>query len=261
MDAKEYLPMFSQEESHWWYVGMRSMVRSLLPPADLPRAPLALDAGCGTGFNLGWLREVYGARAVGLDFSQHALEFCKTRGERELMAADVAALPLREGTFDMVGCFDVLVNVPTATARSRAVADFHRVLKPGGLLLIRVAAFEWLRSSHDEALWTHHRYGSRELRSELENAGFQNVRITFANTLLFPGAVLWRMLKKAGIAPAGSDVGPLSRGNSVVNGLLKGVFALECRLLQASGSLPFGLSLIALARKEPRRAVSHHPSA
>ncbi len=150
----------------------------------------------------------------------------------------------------MVTCLDVLTHIQTEGARTRALREFHRVLQPGGSLFVRVAAFEWLRSSHDEALLTHHRYSRQELRAAVVAAGFEPLRVTFANFLLFPVAAAWRILKKAGLAPSGSDVDRRSRGVGWMNSLLRSLLEFEGWILRVSGaSLPFGLSIIVVARK------------
>lgn len=239
--------MYEEEDHHWWYVGMRAVVLSLLPPASLPVNPRTLDAGCGTGYNMGWFRQHYGALVTGIDCSPQGLDFCRRRGEHVLVRSDAASLPFSSSTFDLVVSFDVLTHLRDEPARAAALREFLRVLKPGGRLLLRVAAYEWLRSSHDDAVMTHHRYGRKELRDAVESSGFRPLRLTSANTLLFPPAVLWRMLKKAGLASAGSDVGSKTRGGKL-NQVMASLLKIEAAILRR-GSLNFGLSIFLLAAK------------
>jgi SAM-dependent methyltransferase len=164
--------------------------------------------------------------------------------------ADAASLPLSQDAFDLVVSFDVLSHLKDGPARAAALGEFLRVLKPGGRLLIRVAAYEWLRSSHDAVIMTHHRYGRRELRDAVVHAGFRPLRLTSANTILFPAAVLWRMLKKAGLAPAGSDVRARTRGAGPLNRALASVLRLEAAMLRSNKfGFGFGLSVFILAAK------------
>ncbi len=250
MNEREYLHMYSEEESHWWYSGMRSIVLALLPPASVQAQGLLLDAGCGTGYNLLWLRDRYGARAVGLDLYALALTLSRARGQPHLVRGDTCSLPFQSGQFDLVTALDVVSHVKGAEARVLALREFHRVLKRGGTILVRVAAFEWLRSSHDDEILTRHRYSRRELRSAMERAGFELKRLTYANSLLFPAAAAWRFLKKARLAPAGSDVRAATRGPKWINSGLRRILELEASFLRKPGStLPVGLSLIAVARK------------
>jgi SAM-dependent methyltransferase len=250
MNPAEYAHMYREEERHWWYLGMRRIVLSILQPALLPEFPRVLDAGCGTGFNLGWLRQHYGARVTGVDVSPHGLSFSRSRGEASLVRGDVSGLPFRPASFDLVTVFDVLSHVAGEEPRRRALVELMRVLTPGGSLLIRVAAHEWLRSSHDNEILTQHRYCERELREAVSMAGFSVTRSTYANAILFPAAVIWRLFKKTGLAPAGSDVRPATRGPRGINRALLEVLQWEAVLLRRPHfRFPTGLSLFVLARK------------
>ena len=67
----------------------------------------------------------------------------------------------------------------------------HRVLKPGGFLFIRVPAFMWLWSSHDEELQVRYRYQREELSKKLADAG---VNVHAVNAACGPGGygmILW----------------------------------------------------------------------
>ncbi len=248
MEDQEYLHMYDEEVFHWWYEGMRAITLKVLPPESLPSSPVVLDAGCGTGYNISWLQRQYGAGVTGLDFSPRALEFCRRRGAQDLVRADIASIPLAGNIFDLILCFDVLTHLKDAPARARALQEFLRVLKPGGCLLLRVPAYRFLRSGHDEAVMAYHRYSLRELKMVAGNAGFEIVRLTGANTLLFPVAVIWRTMKKIGLAPDGSDVRSTTRGKSGLNQILTSILQFEASILGRS-DFGFGLSIFLLARK------------
>ena len=248
MEEKEYLYMYEEEERHWWYAGMRSIVLSLMPPASVPARPRVLDAGCGTGYNIGWLKRHYGAVVTGLDISPHALNFCRSRGQPALVRADAASLPFHANIYDLVISFDVLINLKDEMARASALREFQRVLNPGGRLLVRVPAYKFLQSAHDDAVMGYHRYGRRELGRAVSAAGFRPLRLTCANTLLFPVAFAWRMLKKAGFAPGGSDVGSRTRGGDSVNRATTSILNFEAAVLRRM-NFKFGLSIFLLAEK------------
>ena len=98
------------------------------------------------------------------------------------------------------------------------------------------------------AVMANHRYGRGELGAAAASAGFRVLRLTGANTILFPVAFVWRMMKKIGLAPGGSDVRSTTRGNQGFNRVLACVLEFEAAILRRH-NFPFGLSLFLLARK------------
>jgi ubiquinone/menaquinone biosynthesis C-methylase UbiE len=243
MDPREYEIMYRAEQSHWWYQGMAAITRSILEIFYAPGSGLAiLDAGCGTGAGLLFLSR-YGS-VTGLDVSPYALSFCSERGCTQVTGASVMALPFRAATFDLVTSFDILYF--EGIHDETALMETARVLRPGGRLLMRVPAFDWLRGTHDAKVSTAHRYTSRELAGKLAKCGFEIEFISYANMILFPLALLKRFFERWRLAPQQDsditvDVGPFS-------GLLRGCLVLESRLIRL-WRLPFGLSVVAMVKK------------
>jgi len=253
MQEEDFTYLYALEESFWWFAGMREITSVLLDPV-LPPAQdrLILDAGCGTGGMLSWLARFAGrGRVVGIDVVPSALKFCRERHHTHLAQASATHLPFADSTFDLVTSFDVLVQLPGEGADEQAIREMSRVLRPGGVAFVRVAAYEWMRSGHDEALGTQRRYTLGALTERMEGAGFSIVRATYANTLLLPAAALRRLvLKRVGLADSGSDVKPLAPRLQWLNPMLQSVLHAEARLLrQRNMRLPFGLSAIAIGRK------------
>ena len=241
MDPKEYEIMYRCEQSHWWYQGMAAITRSLLRDLGMHGCLRILDAGCGTGAGLIFLAQ-YGS-ATGIDISGHALRFCAVRGLAELAQASVMALPFRERIFDLVTSLDILYfrGIHDRTALEEA----ERVLRPGGRLLIRVPAFDWLRGIHDMRVSTAHRYTSRELVNKLKSSGFEVEYISYANMFLFPLAVFKRFFEKWLFARTDCD---LEVNVGILSGLFRRCLVLESRFIP-KWRFPFGLSLVAVGRK------------
>jgi ubiquinone/menaquinone biosynthesis C-methylase UbiE len=252
MDADEFRHLHALEEQFWWFAGMRAITAALLDPLcpPVPRRTV-LDAGCGTGVNLAWLkRYAAGGHVVGIDLAVDALGFCRSRGERSLARASVTSLPFPDAAFDLITSFDVLVQLPDRAANQEAVREMYRVLRPGGLAFVRAAAYERLRSTHDEMLGTHRRYTLDELTGEMEQTGFEILRATYANAVLLPLVVIWRLgLKRIGLAPRGSDVRPLPRALRWTNPVLQAALEGEAHWLRRRKALPAGLSAVCVARK------------
>jgi SAM-dependent methyltransferase len=243
MNPAEYAAMFAVEDRHWWYVGVRREVERWLGhirPAD-GRKLRILDAGCGTGGLLANLRTP-GWR-VGVEISAHGIGFARTRSLTALAQASVSALPFGDESFDAVVSIDVLCHA--GVEERQAVEEASRVLRPGGLLLVQVPAFEWLYGEHDAAVWTKRRYRRAEIAALLAGAGLTARRSAYRNALLFPAAAIARIAKRGRrySDEARSDVRPVP---APVNRFLSSVLALERRLRVA---FPFGLSVFCVGEK------------
>lgn len=193
MNKAEYGIMFGVEDRHWWYIGLRALVQDFWKRFVRVASPTVLDAGCGTGATLASLSGQ--ARTVGIDFSPEAIQFCRTRGEDRTAQASVLALPFGDGSFDVVLSCDVLSN-RGVTDKQAAIVEFGRVLKPGGLLLLNLPAYQWLLSSHDTAVQQDRRFSRSEVRGMLETAALRPERITYWNSLMLPVAVAVRLWRK-----------------------------------------------------------------
>jgi SAM-dependent methyltransferase len=236
--------MYEAEETQWWYSGQRAIASALLEPA-LARAPAGerrlLDAGCGAGFNLLALGAL--GNAVGIDIAPDAIAFCRRRGVRAVRAS-LHALPFPDSSFDAVTSFDVIYHAWVPDDR-RAVAEMARVLRPGGLLLVRVPALRMLWGAHDVEVQSRHRYTRAELRALLEGCSLRVERATYCNSLLFPLLLARRTLDRV-LGREGSDVGFLP---APLEWAFARALRAEAALVRAGVSLPVGASVIALGRR------------
>jgi ubiquinone/menaquinone biosynthesis C-methylase UbiE len=245
MSPDEHDIMRSVEDHYWWYQALREHVVAAIEPAS-PSFSL-LDAGCGSGGMLKVVRQKFpAAELTGVDRSDHALELTSARETgAKLVAASVSELPFPENSFDVVLSIDVLSAA--GVDDSLAVHEAHRVLRPGGRLIINVAAFDFLKGAHDSAVEASRRYTRRELGALFAGARFQVERLSYWNATFTPPIALVRWLSRlrSNSHRPRSDFRPLP---PVLNSIFKRVAALE---LSASRhvSLPFGTSLLAVARK------------
>jgi SAM-dependent methyltransferase len=247
MRAEDFELLYRLEETYWWFAAMRRITDTIAAP-DLARLNLKiLDAGCGTGFNLGYYaagsHDVYG-----LDIASDALEHVRRRGFRKVAQASITDIPFRSDTFDMVFSFEVVTQTPY-DAHDAALREMQRVLRRGGHFFIRVPAFMWLWSSHDDELQVRYRYTRDELVKRLERCGFAVEWSSYANGFLFPVILARRLLKRVGIG-GGTDVKPLPRGLGWVDGVFRRILEREALWFKSGRRLPFGLSVICYARKE-----------
>jgi SAM-dependent methyltransferase len=96
-----------------------------------------LEAGCGIGTDAAQFARA-GARYTGIDFSPTALELARRRPEltdSRLVEGSITALPFADASFDLVYSNGVIHHLPQTRV---AIAEFHRVLRPGGTAIVMV---------------------------------------------------------------------------------------------------------------------------
>ena len=248
MEADEYRKLAEVEDAMWYFRALHAHVERELVAvlgAEGDAAPRAvLDAGCGTGGLIRRLAPRHTAwRWIGVDLEPVACALARERAgaAAEIHEASVTALPFGDATFDAVVSADVLYHVDDDAA---ALREFFRVLRPGGVAVINVPAYRWLWSYHDTAVHSRRRYARGEVLAKLGAAGFGGARATYWNTLAFPLVVVRRKLFSA--PRGGSDVHLYS---APVETAFDAAMAVERAWLRGVGRLPFGSSVLAVARK------------
>ncbi|BCD85150.1 methyltransferase [Pseudomonas solani] len=128
-------------QSHTWqHHVLRVAINDLkgLFAEPLPEAPVLLDAGCGQGKSFGLLNAAFApARMIGLDADPHSLDCSRAEAERlglevQLVSSDCAEIALPDASVDLLFCHQTFHHL---VEQERALAEFWRVLKPGGYLL------------------------------------------------------------------------------------------------------------------------------
>lgn len=239
MDPAYVAVHVEEDERHWWFLGRRAVLRSVLKAA-FPLGGLRLvEIGCGSGALLETAAEF--GEVVGVEASPDFLEVARRRGFSVLPGSLPDRLPLPAESFDGVLLLDVLEHIEDDRAALQALA---RVLRPGGLLVCTVPAYSWLWSAHDEALGHQRRYTRRALTLVARAAGFRPMRVSYFNTLLAPPVVVVRLLRRW----RGRRGHDLARPAPLLNGLLGRIFSWEAALLRWT-NLPFGVSILMVARR------------
>ena len=237
--------MYRVELFHWWYRGMGAITRTILAQCIRPGNDLRiLDAGCGTGGAMATCLSGLG-QVTGVDLSTGALGFCRKRGFSSLACASVDRLPFPSGFFNVITSFDVLYERSVQDDRD-SVKELARLLVPSGFLLLRLPAYDWLRGQHDEVVHTARRYTTGSVAELLQAGGLIVRLLSYANTFLFPLALVKRLIERLGPAhPARSD---LSLRLGPLNGIFASILSQEAPLVTRS-ALPYGLSVFALGQK------------
>lgn len=246
MNPAEFDNIARAERDFWWYRGMKEILFRAVDPIQLPKGAQVLEAGCGTGYMSKVLAERYSWRMIPLDLGREGLEYARGYGLDRLVQGDITALPFAVAAFDGLVSLDVVVHLPRG-GEGAALSEFARVLKPGGLLVLRVSALDILRSRHSEFAHERQRFTRPRLIQGAEAAGFAVARITYLNSLLLPVSLfkfrIWEPLTRA----------PAATGVSAVPGWLDRTLYLalkgEAAWVGLGGSFPAGQSLLLVAQR------------
>ena len=239
VDRIEYALMDAAEAGMWWYRALHARVMEALDAA--PPGPL-LDAGCGTGGLLVRLRaEQPGRPALGLDFDPPAAARAAAKSAHPVAVGSVNALPFPEARFAAEVSCDVLGHA--GVDPGRAMAEMARVLRPGGLLVLNLPAFEWLRSAHDARVHNARRFTAPAALRLAGAAGLRPLRARYWNSLLLPLMVAHRKLR-ARAPDHGSDVAPFSPW---LDRTLHAATVLEQGLARRGLAFPAGGSILLTA--------------
>lgn len=241
MDDDEYRRMVAASENHWWYQSTRALLRQLVEPhvASTPHA-LHLDAAGGTGATGGWLTE-HGPTVIA-DFEQFALQAALHDSPGYLaVRTNLNTLPFADDSFTAVLCVTALYHRMNPDPAA-IVAEFARIAQPGAVVALMEPGGKRLWRSHDDVTHAARRFSVGEMKMMAQAAGLEVIKATGAYSFLVPPA--WLM----GIVERGSAKSDVGRNQSGLGGVLGVLASLERRFLRRF-SLPFGLSVIVIARR------------
>lgn len=245
MQISEYKNIFKNEATHFYYVGYHQIILFLLKRYinKSSKKLNILDAGCGTGLLTKKLTQ-FGS-VWGVDMSEEAVKFAKKR-RLNVKKGSVTKIPFKDKTFDVVVSIDVLCHQSIQNDHL-ALMEFNRVLKPDGLLVLKLPAYNWLHGSHDLLVQTKKRYADKDFSKEVKKAKFKILYLTYLGSFLLP-IVIFKHLKEI----LTNSVSPHSSVENIwnpLNKLLIFLFKVERFLLQIY-RIPFGISFLLFARKK-----------
>lgn len=248
-DPYYFAPLAAVEDRHFWFRARNRALSALVErlTAGLPDGYRVLEVGCGTGNVLRVLEQVCSRGiVVGMDLYAEGLAFARQRTRCPLVRADLTTPPFH-ARFDLIGLFDVLEHLPDDR---RVLGDLHRMLAPGGRLILTVPAHPWLWSYFDEESGHQRRYRAGELREKLGTAGYTVEYLTPYMAAILP--LVWLGRRLAGLFDRRSNRDRAARDLRItpgVNEVLSRLLSLEAGRIARRRPLPFGASFLVVAAK------------
>jgi dolichyl-phosphate beta-glucosyltransferase len=242
MSVKEITYMYSLEKHHWWFQSKNELIKNLISKLDR-KFKFILDAGCGTGLNLSYLKNF--GTCFGCDVVLEALQFCKKNELTNLSQCNLEGICLKDKSFDLVTILDVIEHVDNP---EKVLAELRRVLRDDGTLIVSVPAFKFLWSQHDDALNHLRRYEKKELKELLEFCGFEVKKMGYFFFVPFLIVLPIRVIRKLFVKKGESTSDTTTLPPKFLNSLLKWMLKIEAKLA-AKFSLPFGTTLFAVLSK------------
>ena len=252
-----YARMRALERDGWWNAAMRDVAARLLRLSGIAPTGTMLDVGCGSGQTMAWFRSLYpGWETAGVDVAPEAVAAARRMGAAVSCASGLA-LPFGDRSVDLVITLDVVQHLPLRGGDLAALAEIRRVLRPGGLLLLRTNAQATPRVEDDIAA-NFHKYEPAELEAKLHATGFEVMRLSRINGLLGL-AEIPRELRAASARRGAAYRGILADTREEaawLRGVKEGWLRLEGRAVAAGARLPMGRTIVALCRSAQRGPTS-----
>jgi SAM-dependent methyltransferase len=203
------------------------------------------ELGCGTGYVLLCLEKAFPELNLhGGEVFVEGLKFASQRLSRaELVQMDAKRIPF-EDEFEVMSAFDVLEHIE---ADEVVLEQMHRAVRPGGGIVLTVPQHPFLWSRTDD--YAHHvrRYTAKELKTKVENAGFEVQKMTSFVSLLFPVMIASRIRKRQSDLDS-NEILELDV-NKLLNALLEKFLDFERWMIRLGLTFPVGGSLLLVARK------------
>ncbi len=245
----EYDRMAEAEGKHWWYITLHErVIKAIQKQFPGNKTISILDAGCGTGGLLIFLRNNGFSNLRGFDVSEFAEEACK-RKNLDVFKASLTEVSahFEPETMDVISCCDALYFL-NLEDQKKTLEDFHNILKPGGILLLNLPSLKIFRGTHDISVGIRERYHHKKLKELLPEEAVKNgFSYKYWPVLISPVIAVIRTYQRMKIRSGHYRVeSDIKLPVSFINWILKGLMRLEMNLPQV---IVFGSSLFVVVKK------------
>jgi len=250
-DSESFDYLYSIENTNFWFVSRNIVIKSLVKKyvsEQITKKTKFLEIGCGTGYVLKGLSEFSFLELEGAEIYLNGLKYARTRLPGiNLIQLDATKLPFKN-EFSAIGAFDVLEHI---SEDELVIEKIYDALKIGCYFFISVPQFMWMWSRTDDYACHKRRYNKKELLKKLRAKGFKIEYVTSFMFTLFPLMILSRLFsgREKIVMGNSNKKAPELNLNPLLNSILKFIMKLDELLIGCKVSLPFGGSLIVVAKK------------
>jgi len=231
------------DPQHFWFKAKEQYLRHLIKKPDAT----ILDVGCGSGRNMAsFIKRHY--KVIGIDINEQSVKLCQKKGYNVFKADLENEIPDIRCTPDYITAFDFLEHI------QRPVNFLSNLRKLAGnetQLIVTVPSYQSLFSGWDNAMGHVKRYRRPILCNELDKGGWQVIQATYIHMLpLIPAIIirkLFQPLKENFCSRTTVKREKFFTVSPLLNGFISKMYFPEFFFFESGWSLPFGLSVLAVA--------------
>jgi len=246
---QEYVKMSEAESQHWWYKSLHWQCFKRVVSNFTSKNIELLDAGCGTGGLLSFMKERGYQNLSGIDISEKAIELCTAKGIQATVSNILDIDKLYEAdSVDVVFCNDVIYFL-SEEEQVQFLAKLDRILKKDGIAVINFPSLKAFQGIHDIVVGIDNRFNTRKVKHLVEQSNFKITRYRFWPFSMSPIIFLVRILQKLKLKlqPNAKIESDVEVPSPLVNGILHGIVRTELAILP---NYPWGSSALATLKKK-----------
>lgn len=241
MEIDAYKLHYTENENHWWFEGKKNIILSILKKNINRNNFKILDFGCGVGVNTKMLSDF--GEVTCFDESPEAIKYLKKKFINNKKISVVNNLENCDELFDLIIAADVIEHIEND---EREIKKIHKMLKPNGLFLATVPAYQFLFSKKDIKLQHKRRYNILNF-DNLISPFFYKIKLSYYNFFLFVPIALGISFYKLFKIDFTDNV--VKKPNKLLNYLFYKIFVFEKFFLNKM-NFPCGISLIFIGKKK-----------
>ena len=249
-NIEEYIRMSVFERNHWWYKTLHySIYKVILDSFNKNKNISILDAGCGTGGTLLYLKNKGYHNIYGFDISNYAVEICKKR-KLNVFQEDIRNIDkyFNADSIDIIICSDILYFLNLDEIKE-VLQPFFTILRNNGIVIINLPALKIFRGTHDIVVGIKCRFSKKLIKELFSSTEFSIKEMYYWPFLLSLLILLVRLFQKIKMFFK-KDINitsDLRQYSDLINSVLFGLNKIERQVFKNIGF--YGSSLFVYAQK------------